>query len=205
MPAFLPQKADAIVKNRTSGRLLTGLLALGIHSSHDVPAYFESHLPTQSKVTDMDAKLINPFIKATIEVIKTMASVTPSSKKPYLKKDDAATGDVSSIVGITGKTNGTIAFSFSGTCILKIVSNMFGEDVLDLDEEVADAVGEIANMVSGQARQELETIGFLFDGAIPSVFMGEGHSIIHMTDGPKIAIPFTTPDGGFTLEACFEA
>jgi chemotaxis protein CheX len=38
----------------------------------------------------MDAKIINPFIKATIDVMKTMASIVPKSGKPYLKKDDIA-------------------------------------------------------------------------------------------------------------------
>ncbi|MCP4022088.1 MAG: chemotaxis protein CheX, partial [Desulfobacteraceae bacterium] len=28
--------------------------------------------------------------------------------------------------------------------------------------------------------------------------------IIHYTDGPKIAIPFNTDAGDFTIEVCFE-
>jgi chemotaxis protein CheX len=69
---------------------------------------------------------------------------------------------------------------------------------------VADAVGELFNMVSGQARVELENMGRSYQAAIPSVFSGKDHTIIHITDGPKIAIPFDTPDGAFTMEVCFE-
>ncbi len=152
----------------------------------------------------MDAKLINPFINATTNVLQTMAFAACSAGKPYLKKNDIATGDVTGIIGLTGDCNGTIAVTFDEGSILKIVSNMFGESMENLNHEISDAVGELVNMISGQARRELEESGRVFDAAIPSVVSGKGHSIIHYTDGPKIAIPFTTEGGVFTIEVCLE-
>ncbi|MDA8403788.1 MAG: chemotaxis protein CheX, partial [Desulfobacteraceae bacterium] len=75
----------------------------------------------------------------------------------------------------------------------------------ELNHEVSDAVGELVNMISGQARRELEEIGRLFHAAIPTVISGRGHCVTHYTDGPKIAIPFTTDDGSFTIEVCLES
>lgn len=150
----------------------------------------------------MDAAIINPFINATINVLDTMAFIKAKPGKPYLKKDDTARGDVSGVIGLTGVSHGTISVTFEEHCILKIVSNMFGEPIETLDTEVADAVGELTNMISGQARMELEKDGKLFDAAIPSVVTGKGHKIIHITDGPKIAIPFDTDGGAFTIEVC---
>jgi len=152
----------------------------------------------------MDVKLINPFINATINVLETMAFITVNAGKPYLKKDDVAIGDVSGILGLTGVANGTIAVTFEEKCILTVVSNMFGETMSELNSEIADAVGELTNMISGQARRELEEMGKVFKAAIPSVVTGRGHSIIHFTRGPKIAIPFSTDNGNFTIEVCFE-
>ena len=152
----------------------------------------------------MDVKLINPFINATINVLETMAFVTVEAGKPYLKKDNVAVGDVSGIIGLTGVANGTIAVTFEEKCILTIVSNMFGEAMTSLNEEIADAVGELTNMISGQARRELEEMGKIFKAAIPSVITGHNHSIRHYTNGPKIAIPFHTDGGDFTIEVCFE-
>lgn len=153
----------------------------------------------------MDANLINPFINATTNVLGTMAQVVCKVGKPYLKKDDKAKGDVTGVIGITGDSNGTIAVTFDQGSILKIVSNMFGEEMTELNHEIADAVGELVNMISGQARRELEEIGRLFHAAIPTVISGKGHCVTHYTDGPKIAIPFTTEDGVFTIEVCLEA
>ncbi len=152
----------------------------------------------------MDAELINPFINSTINVLETMAFMKCKAGKPYLKKDDVAQGDVSGVMGITGDANGTIAVTFDESSILKIVSNMFGEDMKELNHEVADAVGELTNMISGQARRELEEKGKVFEAAIPSVITGKNHQITHYTDGPKIAIPFITDDGSFTIEVCLE-
>jgi chemotaxis protein CheX len=34
--------------------------------------------------------------------------------------------------------------------------------------------------------------------------MGDNHTIQHITSAPIMAIPFTTPDGSFTVEFCVE-
>ncbi len=152
----------------------------------------------------MDVKLINPFINATINVIGTMAFISVAAGKPYLKKDNVATGDVTGVIGLTGVVNGTVAVTFEESCILNIVSNMFGEEMKELNSEITDAAGELTNMISGQARRELEEVGKTFKAAIPSVITGKNHSITHYTDGPKIAIPFSTGSGNFAIEVCFE-
>jgi len=153
----------------------------------------------------MDAKLINPFINATLNVLETMASTKSEARKPYLKKDDVAQGDVSGVIGFTGQTNGTVSVTFDESCILKIVSNMFGEEMKEINNDITDAVGEITNMISGQARKELEEIGKLFHGAIPSVISGKNHKLESMTKGPKIAIPFKTDSGSFIIVVCLES
>lgn len=152
----------------------------------------------------MDASMINPFINATLNVLETMAFIKSVPGNPYLKKDDVAIGDLTGIIGLTGETNGTVAITFDEGSILKIVSNMFGEDMSELNHEIADAVGEITNMIAGQARRDLEAIGKVFEAAIPSVVSGKGHKITHYTDGPKIAIPFETKGGKFLIEVCLE-
>ena len=152
----------------------------------------------------MDVKLINPFINATLNVLETMAFIKPEAGKPYLKKDDFAQGEVSGVIGFTGKSNGTVSVIFDKSCILKIVSNMLGEEIKEINNEIEDAVGELNNMISGQARKELEEIGKLFHGGIPSVITGKKHKIVPITKGHKIAIPFKIDSGNFIIEVAFE-
>jgi chemotaxis protein CheX len=153
----------------------------------------------------MKAEHVNAFINATIEVIATMASLKVIPAEAYLKKEDVATGDVSSIVGLTGVPTGSFSISFDKESILKISSSLFQEEITEIESDVAEAAGELANMISGQARRVIEEKGDLCEGAIPTVAAGDGHTIMHITNGPKIAVPFTLDTANITLEVCFES
>jgi chemotaxis protein CheX len=153
---------------------------------------------------DLKAEVINPFLEATVSVIKTMAFVDPVPGKPSIKKGDSAVGDITGIVGVTGMTEGSICITFSRECILSIVSKMFGEDQKEINEEVKDAVGELTNMISGDSRRRLDAIGYHFLGAIPCVISGKGHEVKHITKGPILSIPFSTQNGNFVVEVCFK-
>ena len=152
----------------------------------------------------MKVEIVNSFLEATVSVIKTMASVDLAPGKPFIKKGSISTGDISGIVGMAGESEGSLSLSFSKECILHIVSSMFGEPFTEITEEVKDAVGEFTNMISGDARRRLETVGILFQGAIPSVISGPHHEIRHITKEPIICIPFDSANGGFHLELCFK-
>lgn len=160
----------------------------------------------------MDIKLIQPFINATLTVLKTMAFTDAHAKPPYLKDEKTANGDVSGVIGLTGDSTGSLSVSFPENTILVIVSNMFGEKMTEVDDEIKDAVGEITNMISGQARQELEGMGMSLESAIPTVISGRSHAIKHITNYPILAITFSLDDGEFvgekgeefTIEVCIE-
>jgi chemotaxis protein CheX len=150
----------------------------------------------------MDVKFINPFLEGTVEVLTTMAFVNPKPGKPYLKKNNLAKGDVSGIIGITGTIRGSLALSFSTGSILKIVSNMLGEEITEINGDIRDAVGEITNMVSGAARKRIETMGFSLSASIPTVVSGKEHSIMHVMGGPSVVIPFEMEGGSFVVDVC---
>jgi chemotaxis protein CheX len=152
----------------------------------------------------MDVKYINPFILATLHVLETLAQIKAEPGKPFVKKDKVARGDVTGVIGLTGRVRGTVSVSFSEKCILAIVSGMFGEEMKELNEEIRDAAGEISNMISGQSRRKLEEIGLSLSAAIPTVIMGKNHSLSPITTYPVIAIPFQTDNGDFTIEVSFE-
>jgi len=150
----------------------------------------------------MDVRFINAFLDGTISVLKTMAFIEPRPGKIYLKKDALAKGDVSGIIGFTGMVTGSMALSFSENAILKIVSNMLGEEIKEINGDIKDAVGEITNMISGVARKKLESLGLNVLAAIPTVVSGKNHSISHVLGGPSIIIPFETDDGSFVVDIC---
>ena len=151
-----------------------------------------------------DADLAKPFVQATKHVLSTMAMLDPTPGKPFVKKTTLASGDVSAIVGLTGDKTGSISISFTKKCAVAIVKNMLGDDIQDIMQDAKDAVGEITNMISGQARAGLAQMGLAMQASTPTIIFGDNHTVSHITSGPVIAIPFTTPNGDFTVEFCFQ-
>ncbi|MDR2801531.1 MAG: chemotaxis protein CheX [Desulfovibrio sp.] len=152
---------------------------------------------------DDDLRIAKHFIKATREILMTMAGLDVKAGTPYVKKNLVAKGDVSAVVGVTGDRTGTISVSFSRSCAIALVRGMLGDSVEDIIRDTQDAVGELANMVSGQARAALAGEGLVMQGSTPSVIMGSGHTISHAAGMPVMAMPFTTEHGDFTVEFCF--
>jgi chemotaxis protein CheX len=159
----------------------------------------------------IEERLIQPFINATLTVLRTMAFTEAHAKPPYLKNENVAKGDVSGVIGMTGDASGSLSVSFPEPTILAIVSNMFAEEMAEVDDEIRDAVGEITNMISGQARKELEELGTSLESAIPTVISGLNHTIKHITSYPIVAITFRLDQGEFcagteefTIEVCLE-
>ncbi len=153
----------------------------------------------------MDVKIINPFLVAAIHVLKTMANVEPKPGPPFLKKDSQALGDVSAVIGITGAAQGSMSLTFTEPCIKAIVSNLLGITVTEVNEEITDAVGELTNMICGDARRRLAEQGYVLQAGIPTVVSGKNHAIIHIHKGPRLAVPFETPDGKFVIEVAFNS
>ena len=149
-------------------------------------------------------EIAKPFITAVTMVLSTMAGVTPTAGKPYVKRNLKASGDISAIVGITGAHRGTISLTFTRSCAVYLVKAMLGDDISDIIQDTSDAVGEITNMISGQARAGLSQLGLNLSASTPTLILGDNHSITHVTTGTVVAIPFTTIHGDFTLEFCFE-
>lgn len=154
----------------------------------------------------MNVAFINPFLEAAVKVLQTMAFTEPQVHKPFLKtRTPLSQGDITGIVGLTGDMHGSLAVSFSEDAILQIVSNMFGEACKEMNDDVRDAVGEITNMICGDARRILAEQGYHFQGAIPTVIDGKNHRICHAFPGPVLVIPCTVGEAGvFFLEVCFE-
>ncbi len=157
----------------------------------------------------MKVQFINPVIKSTLIVFSTMAHIEPKVGAPKIKNNlqivqgKNITG-LMDMVGAKGKAS--IALTFSESAILLIASKMMPPDmkVTSIDGMVIDLVGELANMVLGGAKSELECIGYHFKLSLPTIIFGSDYLIAHKTTAPIISLPFTMPAGEFFIEAGYE-
>lgn len=150
----------------------------------------------------MRTELINPFVVATTHCLQTMSQTVPQAGEPSLQYDRKAAGAVTGIIGMgSAEYKGCMIVSFDETSILAIVSRMLMENFTQLNDEVVDAVGELTNMIVGNAKREFEKQGIIFDMASPVVLTGSGVALHQLGGAPTIVIPFKTPEGVFTVEA----
>ncbi|MEW6488998.1 MAG: chemotaxis protein CheX [Thermodesulfobacteriota bacterium] len=148
----------------------------------------------------MNVSFINPFIAATLQALEVMAAVRPERGKPFVKAGIATQGDISGIIGLAGEAAGSVAVTFPAILAKRIYANMVGQEAPDLNEDVRDAVGELANMIAGGAKAVLAQEGYQFRIAIPSIIVGKGHTIEHRGKGPCLVVPFTLEGETFWLE-----
>lgn len=151
----------------------------------------------------IDINFVNPFLAATLNVIKVQANITAEPGKVYLKKpEDDLKGDVSGVIGIVSEAfNGSVVISFPEKTFLKVMSNMLGEEYTVLSKDILDGAGEITNMIFGQAKVTLNDRGYGIKVALPQVISGKGHSLTTPSaKGPTVVIPFTSEAGDFFVE-----
>jgi chemotaxis protein CheX len=162
----------------------------------------EIHEP---EIDGIDMELVSPFIESARNVLITMAKIEPLVGKPHPKLHAESMGDVSGFIGLTGKKlKGSLAVSFTGEAIINVASIMLDEAVHELDETVADLVGEITNIITGGAKRLLAEKGYKFDLSVPTTIIGKGHFISHKTKGWVVVVPIDIPKGNLFLELCFE-
>jgi chemotaxis protein CheX len=153
----------------------------------------------------MNVDFINPFIAATLQALEVMAAVRPRRGRPFVKDGRLARGDISGVIGLAGDATGSVAITFSEEIAKRIYAGMVGQEATALDDDVRDAVGEIANMIAGGAKATLSKEGYDFRIAIPSIIVGSGHTIEHKGKGPCLVVPFDLEGETFWLEVSFDA
>lgn len=146
----------------------------------------------------MDVSYINPFVISTIETFQKMLKSEAKPGKVQLKNDASYTYDVSGVIGLSGEAQGSICLSFPKLIALKVVSALVGSEIKIIGPEVADAIGEIANIIAGNAKQHLTQ--FNLSISLPKVIMGKDHKIASQRGVPTIVVPFDCPLGNFAME-----
>ena len=149
----------------------------------------------------MDVKYINPFLSSVKNVFETMIDVPYTLGKPSIKKDQTSSFEISGIIGISGEITGCIVMSFPETIALELASALLGETMDKVNSDCTDAIGEIANMVAGDAKRDFPERNTTI--SVPSVVLGM-HRIAFPKGVPIISIPCKTGKGSFAIDVAIK-
>jgi len=145
----------------------------------------------------MDVQYINPFIVAVQNIFDTMINVPFKLGKPTVKNDTIPPYQISGIIGLSGSVTGCVVISLSKEIAFQLVSALIGEEVTELDDDCTDAIGEIANMIAGNAKTDFP--GEDNSISVPSVIIGK-HKVSYPSGLPIISIPCETERGKMFIE-----
>lgn len=146
------------------------------------------------------AKVVIPFAHAVRQVFSRMAGVQTSVGTPHLKSHPVSTYNICGIIGFSGQLTGSVVLSLSDAAGDKLVEAFAGSKVDRTSPDFADAVGELANMVAGCAKQQMAPGTSI---SLPSVVIGQGYTIANGSL-PCIVIPCSSPLGEFSVEVCIK-
>ena len=153
----------------------------------------------------MSLEVIKALQDSVFEVLTTYTGIAPQAGKPFVRKDPKALGDISAVNGLAGSGfTGMLTVTFSKDAIFKIVSTLFGSVPEELNAEVCDAAGELANQICGAFRRRFEEQGISLQAAVPVIVMGESHSITPMCSSQRMAIPFKFDGTNIVIELCLD-
>lgn len=146
----------------------------------------------------MKAEYINPFYMATKDVFSAMLDLETSRGQMDIVEDLIAGKEANVIIGMTGDLSGSILFSFSKEMTLKMVKIMSGMDMENLDSFVTSALGELANIISGNAVTNFTESNINCDIVPPQIIVGENKSL-SMAAEKALRLPMKTDIGEFEI------
>lgn len=146
----------------------------------------------------MDSSYITPFMTSIQNVFSTMFQLPVEIGEPSIKTDKNATHDVSGIIGVSGEMVGTIVLSMPKDAAVSIVALFTGTEMETDSDDFADAIGELVNMISGNAKAEFQRKGVMI--SCPSVVIGKDHRVSSASGTVCVKIPCQTDCGEVVLE-----
>jgi chemotaxis protein CheX len=127
-----------------------------------------------------------------------MLEVSPG--EPFIREDGKLSNSISGIIGLAGAVKGMLAIHLPNSAALAITTAFLGMDVEEIDEDVCDAIGELANMLGGSIKAVLDPAGSEVQLSMPSAIHGEEYAVDCLADSESITVPFTFNGQTFMVE-----
>lgn len=137
---------------------------------------------------------------ATTDVFSTMLAVDLVVGEPVVGAGGEVASNITAMLGLGGDIRGMLAVHCPAAVAMAITGGFLGMDVDSLDEDVKDAIGEIANMVAGNLKNAFAGYGIKLELAIPTSVVGASYRVGGMLGASRVAVLFGMDSGEFLVE-----
>jgi chemotaxis protein CheX len=140
-------------------------------------------------------EMLSVLVESTQEVFETMVFQPLGPQTPVEGDAVRPRSNVVSSVAFAGEQSGIVAFYSTTATANRIAGAMLGIAPEDINGEMPDAIGEIANMIAGTFRTRMAATGPRWAISIPTVTIGSDFYTKYVTDVKRILCPFTMESG----------
>jgi chemotaxis protein CheX len=120
------------------------------------------------------------------EVFSTMIDLPLQLNKPGINKNRTPDFGICCIIGLAGTVKGCVVISLGEKLAINLASALLQEPFENFNEDAVDAIGEITNMVVGNAKSSFPEAECSI--SVPSVVIGQ-HKVSFSSKVPIITIP----------------
>jgi chemotaxis protein CheX len=143
-------------------------------------------------------KLIQCLAESTEGVFSTMCGWEMICGSRSSTEGFSSSHDISGIIGLSGAIKATIVVSISNELVFSAAEAILGQRPTSINADVVDLVGELANMIGGNAKERLSMPSVSL--GLPTVVAGTGHFIAYNSRMAISMIPFVCEHGPLSIE-----
>ena len=148
----------------------------------------------------MKVEYINPFIESIYGLFERMLESKVERGNPGISNGNGNPRDITALIGLSGTVKGTIALAFPVDTALNMVSRLLGIEIKHVDETVTDGIGELVNIVAGNAKTKLSTMkATSINLSLPTIVRGSDYTVDYPSDCVWLELPFHSDIGNFNL------
>ena len=147
----------------------------------------------------MDVRFLNPFVESVFVVLEAELSIGAQRGELSLRRSAYTTDEVTVAVYLTGQVQGVVLYGMSEKTALEIVSQILGEKFEYLDDLAQSGIGELGNVITGQASVRLSEAGYESKLSPPKVILQKS-AMISNVDFDRILVPVKTEIGEIIVQ-----
>jgi chemotaxis protein CheX len=152
----------------------------------------------------MKSEFLNPFIMAAASVFEKDVGIEVSRGRLAIQRGGYVSDDVTVLISLVGRVEGSVMFGMSYTTAKSIVSEVLGQDFEKFDELAQSGIAELANVIAGLSSTSLAEAGFPAIISVPMLIIGKG-SRISTPDIERLIVPLETRVGTVELSLILRA
>ncbi len=153
-------------------------------------------------VQSLTATTSNDLTQAFIESTQCVLSMMLNCNAEFVQCQEMCPPnskfDLSGLIGFSGELKGTIVISLDSQVAFSMANQLLGVRPTQLDDDVRDMVGELANIIGGNAKERL--VGMNISLGLPTIIAGKGYEIRFDPGAQFQYLSFQTPWGPFAVE-----